>query len=249
MLRKYIRKIISEGPGVTRSQAKQSSRYKKIAPNISSKNFQKLSTLGKDDIEQAMALGNTLDKNYEKVLFLDDDDTIEDILENRFKAMGMEKKEVYEYSRNFDKGEIKFTGHFSTMLNGIQVNFYSRGWQAYCTFDLRNFKNKGVGGTHGVGYSNPDTWQFETRLFQNSVYFFTEGSQERYRITGKNKDLEKRYRPILKKEYDVEAALMAATGQSSVNETYELTFDNITRICMQILEATKQMAKKIDHIE
>tara|TARA_Y100000816_G_C26098470_1_gene581721 strand:+ start:18 stop:767 length:750 start_codon:yes stop_codon:yes gene_type:complete len=249
MLRKYIRKIICEGPGVTRSQAKLSSRYKKIAPNISSQNFQKLSKLGKDDIEQAIMLGNTLDPNYEKLIFLEDNETIEEILENRFLAMGMEKKEFFEYTRYFKKNQIKFTVYFSTDMNAVQIVFYARGWKAMCTFDLLNFKNKGIPGTHGVGYSNPDNWGLRTRLFQDSVYFYTKGSQERYRKSGKNYDLGERYRPMPREDYNVEAKLLAAVGQSETMETYELTLSNITRISLQILQATKEMATEIEHIE
>ena len=249
MLRKYIRKIISEGPGISRSMAKQSSRYKKIAPGVTSQNFKKLAKLAKDDQEQAIMLGNTLDPNYEKVLFLEDDDTIEEILENRFKAIGLEKKEFHEYGRRFGKNQIKFTVYFSTDMNAVQIVFYARGWQAMCTFDLLNFQNKGIPGTHGVGYSNPDTWQLRTRLFQDSVYFYTKGSQERYRKSGKNYDLGERYRPMPREEYNVEAKLLAAVGQSDTMETYELTLDNITRISLQILEATKKMATEIEHIK
>ena len=247
MLRKYIRKIISEGPGVTRSMAKQSSRYKKIAPGISPEHFQKLSILAKDDQEQALALGNTLDKNYGKIMFLEDDETIEEIIENRFKLHGFEKRDFFDFGRRQKLDEIKVSVYFSSNMHAIQIVFYARAWKAYCTFDLRNFKNKGIPGTHGVGYSDPDKWRFETRLFQDSVFFFTSGSQERYRQTGKNRDLGKAYRPIPKEEYDVEAALIAATGQSSYREAYDLTLDNIERVCMKILEATKKMAEELGY--
>jgi len=246
MLRKYIRKIISEGPGVTRSMAKQSSRYKKIAPGVSSQNFQKLANLADDNIEQALALGDTLDQNYEKVFFLDNE-KIEKILIDRLKNLGLVHYEnntsTFQNPRRFKKGEIRFYVDFdSDFFTNISVVMHCRGWKANFNFDLINFKNKALGGTHGVGYSNPDNWRMRPIIHQQIVTFYKD-------YYDKNNNLRSWWKNIPKEEYDIESAMMKAIGQSDPFEEYELTLDNIFMMCQQFLEATKKMATQIEHIK